>query len=238
MAFQTATTQYPAPAVEGDWASDNPAFSMLTPNNGDPTAGGYTAWTVGVLGAFVGRFAWCNTANGLVTSANPGVATTRIGFIHRDQPVVITPWLGATSMSLYSGQEVDVLDSGDVWCRFPAGATIGQKVYASYADGSATAAATGTPTTVATVTATTTNASPNLTVVAGGTLVPGQPISGTGIPAGTFIVSVAGATAVMSANATASNAGVTITQTTNFETRWTVDSTAAAGDVAKISTRG
>jgi hypothetical protein len=62
-------------------------------------------------------------------------------------------------------------------------------------------------------TATTTNASPNLTLVTPTTgWVNGMPISGTGIPAGTKILSGAGtATMVMTANATASAAGVAIT---------------------------
>jgi hypothetical protein len=62
-------------------------------------------------------------------------------------------------------------------------------------------------------TATTTSASPNLTVVAPTTgWQNGMAVSGAGIPAGTTIVSGAGtATMVMSANATASAAGVAIT---------------------------
>lgn len=50
---------------------------------------------------------------------------------------------------------------------------------------------------------TTTNGSPNLTGITV-PLAPGQPIAGTGIPAGTTILSVGNGTAVMSANATAS----------------------------------
>jgi hypothetical protein len=62
-------------------------------------------------------------------------------------------------------------------------------------------------------TATTTNASPNLTLVTPTTgWVNGMPITGAGIPAGTKILSGAGtATMVMTANATASAAGVAIT---------------------------
>lgn len=62
-------------------------------------------------------------------------------------------------------------------------------------------------------TATTTNGSPNLTLVTPTTgWVNGMVVTGTGIPAGTRILSGAGtATMVMSANATASAAGVAIT---------------------------
>jgi len=66
---------------------------------------------------------------------------------------------------------------------------------------------------VPTGTATTTSASPNLTLVTPTTgWQNGMPVSGTGIPAGTTIVSGAGtATMVMSANASASAAAVAIT---------------------------
>lgn len=238
MPFQTSVNQQPAPGLEGGWASANPRFSMLTPGNGDITLQSYTAWTAGAPGVIVGRFAWANTATGVVTSANPGVSTVRCGFVHRYHPVVITTWLGETSMLLTTGLEVDVLDSADVWARFSAGAAVGQKVFASYADGSAIAGTAGSAPTATGVTVSMNN-SVNLTAVAGGTLVPGQPVSGAGIPAGAYVVSVGTGTAVISAATTGGAAtGVAVTQTTAFETRWTVDSPAAAGDIAKISTRG
>jgi hypothetical protein len=62
------------------------------------------------------------------------------------------------------------------------------------------------------ITVSTTEDSPNLTLVAGGTLVPGAPIVGAGIPAGAHVVSQAGASAVISADATATAAGVAVTQ--------------------------
>lgn len=64
-------------------------------------------------------------------------------------------------------------------------------------------------------TADTTSASPNLTNIAAGEIVklyPGAPVSGTGIPASTFIKYISGAsTAVMTQNATATNTGVAVT---------------------------
>lgn len=236
MPFQTSVNANPAPGLEGGWASANQHFSRLTPGNGDPALSTYSAWTAGPLGVILGRFGFCNTATGVVTSQHPGVATVVVSFIHRYHPALITAWLGATSMVLTSGLEVDPVESGDFWARFAAGAAIGQKVFASYADGSAIAGTAGAAPTTAGGNVTTANGSPNLTAT-NGTLVPGQPISGTGIPANTYIVSVNGLTAVMSANATATGT-VAATLTTAFETRWFVDSPAAGGDIAKISTRG
>lgn len=228
--FQVAVSQFMAPGIEGGWSGANPHFTLTNPDEGQ--------WVVGTGGVIVGRFAWGNTATGKLTSAHPGVSTVRVGFIHRDQPVYITGLNLDSSMTLTVGQMVDALEDGPVWARFAGGATAGQKVYASYADGSCSAAATGSPSTATGVTVTTTNGSPNLTAVAGGTLVPGQPISGTNIPAGAFVVSVGSGTAVMSANATGSASGTAVTQTTNYETAWTVRSNCLSGEVAKISVRG
>jgi hypothetical protein len=87
----------------------------------------------------------------------------------------------------------------------------------------------------ATGTATTTNASPNLTLVTPTTSwANGMTLHGAGIPAGTTIVSGAGtATMVMSANATASAAGVAITgDDTNAEGHVTTIVQNAAGAAA------
>jgi hypothetical protein len=238
MPFQTSALIDPAPGLEGGWASVNPHTSMLNPNNGDPTTTGYSSWKAGTGGVIVGRFGFCDTLTGLVTSAHPGTSAVRVGFIHRYHPVIIPNYLGQAYSGLYAGQEVDPADGGDFWAKLAAGGTPGQKLFASFADGSAIAGTAGSPPTLAGTTVTTVSGSPNITAVAGNALVPGAPISGTGIPAGAYVVSVSGTTAVLSANATASNSGVTVTQTTAVETRWYVESFAPAGGLSKMSTRG
>lgn len=227
MGFQTIVNREPAPAVEGQFASTNPRGSMLA---------GVGSLIAGAAGVNTGKFARARNDNGQVSNADPGVAS-RIGFVHRDQPVLITAWLGQVSTLVTSGLEVTLFDSGDFWARFAAGATVGNKVYASYADGSAVSAPTATPPS-ATVTGNTTNASTTLTLTAG-TLVAGQPISGTNIPANAYIAAVLSSTTyTMSAAATGTATGTTVTGLTAVETRWYVDSLAAAGELAKISTRG
>jgi hypothetical protein len=228
--FQVSVSAQMAPGIEGGWSGANPHFTLTNPDEG--------MWVVGSTGAIIGRFAWGNVATGRVTSAHPGVAVTRIGFVHKDQPVYITGLNLDSSMTLTSGQMIDLLEDGPVWARFAGGATTNMKVYASYADGSCRAAITGAAATATGVTVTTTNGTPNLTAVAGGTLVPGQLISGTNIPAGAFVVSVGSGTAVMSANATGSASGTAVTQTLDYETAWTVRSNCLSGEVAKISVRG
>lgn len=230
----TAPASQMAPGIEGGFYGFNPIFTLVNPDEGQ--------WNVGVgsaatPGAFVGRFAWANTANGQVTSAHPGVTTVRVGFVHRDQNVYIVGLLVQSSMLLTQGQGIDLLEDGPMWGRFAAGCSVGQKVYTSYADSSLRAAATASAATT-TFSATTVSGSPNLTAVGAGAFA-GQPISGAGIPASTFLVSVnpTAQTAVMSANATAS-ATVTVTATTDFETAWTTRSACLSGEVAKLSVRG
>lgn len=148
MPFPSTINAYPAPSLEGAWASVNPHTSMLTPGDGDPTLGGYSAWKAGTGGVVVGRFAFANLTDGTVTTAAPAVAANlmRVGFVHRYHPVIISAFLDEQASMLYAGQEVDIVDGGDFWARFPNGGTPGQKVFASTTTGLAvgTAAAGGT----------------------------------------------------------------------------------------------
>lgn len=228
--FQRSVNTDPAPAIEGDFASANPRASLLA---------GAGELTAGAVGVTVGRFAWAKNSDGTVTNAYPGGAgvVARLGFVHRNQPAVITAWLGEATMLVNPGLEITLFDMGDFWARFAAGATPGQKVFANYADGTAVAGTAGTAPNGTAVTANTTNGSANLTVTSG-TLYPGQPISGTGIPANTYIVSgpVAGVY-VMSANATADGTGVTVTPKAAKETQFYVHSTAGNAELAMISDR-
>lgn len=243
--FQTSVNQYLAPGVVGGWASANPHVSLLQPNNGDlsdPTSG---SWKVGAAGAIIGNFAFADVVTGLVTSSNPGTGALfsdtapgriRVGFVQRDQVSLITPYLGSDTLSVLPGFGITLLSRGDVWAEFAAGAAVGSFVFASYADGSPIAGATNTPPTGSAVTVTNTSGQPTLTVTSGTVPAVGSPLSGTGVPAGAYVVSVAGNVVTMSANSTANVTSVT--PTTAALTPWRVDSLAAAGDIAKISVWG
>lgn len=231
--FQKTINANPAPAVEGDFASTNPFSSLLA------TAG---ALVCGAAGVIVGRFAFAKNADGVTTNQHPGVAS-RLGFVGREQTgAMITGFLAESTLTVLKGYGVTLYSRGEFWGRFAGGAVMGQKVYASFYDGSLSAAATATPTTVA-PTVSTTNASAVVTITAAGAsnVSPGMPISGAGIPAGATIISYGTSTGGLgtvniSANATATAAGVAATVTTNVETPFTVASTAAAGELAQIST--
>jgi hypothetical protein len=214
MPFQTVINPFASslpPAVEGDFCSANPRASMLA---------GEGALVVGATAVTVGRFGWASAA-GLVS--NNFAAGGRVGFIClRGHPVVILPYLGGFGMTVQPGYEITLHDTADVFMRFAAGATIGQKVFANYADGTAIAGAAGsTPAGAAFTGSIASSGVMTVTAAASGTILPGQPVSGgTTSPTGQTVASAS------------------LTTAGGLETRWFVDSTAAAGELAMTSTRG
>lgn len=231
--FQRVVNTDPAYAVEGDFASANPRASLLA---------GVAALTAAAVGVTIGRFARAKNSDGTVTNGDPGVAS-RIGFVHRDQPAIITPFLAESTMLVPHGSPVTLFDAGDFWARFAGGATIGQKVFASNADGSAIAGTAGTPPQGAEVTATTNSTTTlNVTAVVSGALAVGDVVTGPDLPAGTYIQSFGTGTGgvgtyILSAAATGSHAGGDYTAAGAKETVFYVHSTALAGELAMISDR-
>lgn len=232
MTFQTSVGQLPAPGIEGDFASANPRGSMLA---------GQGYLVSGPLGVIVGRFARAANATGIVTNADPGVPS-RIGFVHKDQIVGITPYLGVSGLTVLPGIEITLHDSGDFLARFAAGATIGQKVFASYLDGSAIAGTAGGTVAGATVTASaggvftasTTNGSPTLTIsaVTSGQLSVGDTVTGTGIPANTTITALGTGTGGTGTYTMSANASATGTPTVTAASNKMVVSAVASGTLA------
>src|SRR6266702_177591 len=123
--FQTQVTVQPAPAVEGDFASANPRFTVLA------GPGGLVA---GANGLTIGRFGWwSNTldANGAPTTLNNFGAGTPTGFIHRAQQGLITAYLASSGMVIPAGFMATAMSGGDFWVK-NAGSTqalVGQKVF-------------------------------------------------------------------------------------------------------------
>jgi hypothetical protein len=231
--FQRTVNANPAPAVEGDFASANPRRSMLA---------GESALIAGGDGVTVGRFAWARNSNGLVTNANPGnpAVPARLGFVGRNQPVVITGWLEANSMLLTPGLEITLHDGGDFWCRFAGGAAIGQKVFARHSTGEAVAAAAGATVAGASFTGVIAVTTGILTAsVVTGPIEVGALLAGSGVPAGTIVTEqlsgTPGGAGTYQTNITTAVASTAMTSTGAVETAWTVQSTAGAGELAKIS---
>lgn len=229
--FQTSVQANPVPALEGAWASANPQFSMLA-GEGELTSGSLAAGAVsgGATGVMVGRFAWARNDNGQVSNQHPGVPA-RLGFVQRDQVVLITPWLAQASEVVPTGLDVTLYDWCDVWGRFAAGCSRQQKVFASYADGSLIAGTAGTPpdgaaftaSVGATFTATGTGTSLAVTSVTGLISI-GDEISGTGVTAGTTITA--------QVSGTPGGAG---TYTTSAATTSAADTVTSFGNVLNVS---
>ncbi|BCH11950.1 hypothetical protein MesoLj131c_62080 [Mesorhizobium sp. 131-3-5] len=195
--FQTQAAYNPAPAVEGDFASTNPRTTVMA------AAGALVA---GALGVIIGRFAWKSYAQ--VDSDNAPAVVNNFGtgpvagFIHREQQGLIEQYLQESTMLVPAGFPITVFDGGDFWVKNN-GATPaldGMKVYANYADGKATAAATGSPngatTSAGSIAAATSGFVGSIvgnvlavTAVNSGTIYPGTTISGTDVASGTKIVS-------------------------------------------------
>ena len=220
MGFQKQVNLQQAPAVEGDFASANPRAVVLSPEAG---------FVAGNDGVTIGRFAWIGVDG--VTVENVGIAPAAPnGFVHREQQGLITAYLAEQSMLVPQGLPVVLHNQGDFWVKNAGSGTtaIGESVYADYGTGQA-ANAIQTGASVTAIMGSTNTASLGATFTASadtdptrlvvtsvtGLISVGDFVSGTGITAGTTIVSqVSGTTGgagtyQLSASNTASSATVT-----------------------------
>lgn len=249
MGFQTQVNIQPGVGQAGDFASAN----LRTTVNAGP--GGFIA-AASPRAPIVGNFAWgCQLAaggaagevTGLTTSVEGqqafgafyGDAGCEIGFVHREAELPIITFLADNTSVYPAGLIISLYNEGDFWAKFAAGATVGQKVFANYKDGSVYAAATGTSTQTQSFTGALANTGVLTTSAVTGTLNIGDvvlasgfailsQISGTAGGAGTYMTSLVGT--VIGSTAMVANGSV--------ETAYFVDSPAAAGELAKITTWG
>lgn len=235
MPFQTLVNPFASSlplGVEGDFCSANPRASKLA---------GEGQFVAGVLAVTVGRFGFADSTGKVQNNAAGYVS---YGFIPlRGQMVLITPYLGANGMQIQPGYDMTLLDAADVFIRFAAGAAIGQKVFANYADGTAIAGATGTTPAGASFTGVLASTGVLTTSAVTGTIKVGQPVTGSGVTVGTYITGQltgttggAGTYSTLPTGQTVSSEAMTTAA--GIETRWYVDSLAGNGELAMCSTRG
>jgi hypothetical protein len=203
--FPQQVNAFQAPAVEGDFASANPRKTVLA-GEGALVAGSGVISGASVAGAVIGRFAWLSY-QGIDNDEAPAIVNTfgaglPVGLIHRDQQGLITQWLGTAAFFMNTGMQITVFNDVDLWVvnRGTTFAQVGQKAFATFADGSVSFAAAGsTPTgasgsassiAAATFAATGSIANNLLTVSAlsSGNIYPSATFSGTGVATGTQIV--------------------------------------------------
>jgi len=255
MGFQTKVNLQPGVAQAGDFADANIRSTVLA------GPGGFIAAPL-PRGPIVGNFAWGNqnptlldasvevsgqsgTSEGQQVVGNyQGETGCEIGFVHRgSNPAIIVGYLDDSTEYVQPGLLVTLFNKGGFFASFAAGATPGQKVFALYKDGSVVAAAAGTSTQVASVTASLANTGVlTVTVVGSGTVNVGdvatdaagnsyaitKQLTGTLGGVGTYQTSLTGVT----------QASGTVSTADRVETAYYVDSPAAAGELAKITTWG
>jgi hypothetical protein len=236
--FQRLVNIQPGVAAEGDFADANVRANVIA-GEGAFVAADSPREPV------VGHFAWGDqdtqgtTAN-LAFSQYRGETSAKIGFVHRENNVTIASVNSAASNTISKGLPVTLYDQGSFWAKFSGGASVGQKVYAEYVDGSVYAAAPATSTQTAEVTASLASTGIlTVSAVASGALSVGDVLSGTGVPAGVQItarLSGTGNTGTYQTTGTTVITSRTMTAAGSVETSFYVDSPASAGELAKIST--
>lgn len=198
MGFQRVINREPAPAVAGDFASNNPRSSVVPPVESGFVVAAAQAVTCGF-------FAW-GGANGKVYSSLAGAPAggSAIGFVGRQAnipSVQITAYLAESKMTLNDGMPATLFNGGDYWASLQGGA-IGDPVFAVEATGApslvddATTAPTGftlasvAPVNAVSNAATTIAAATGImtvAVVASGVLEVGQRVTGVGVVDPTYI---------------------------------------------------
>lgn len=193
---QSQIYNQPAQAVAGDFASANP--KSIYPAG----PGGFVAGAAGVL---VGSAVWKappTDPNGTDQILNNFGAGNIVGLVYNDTQALNTVFLSDGTLLIPQGLPVAVLMEGDLWIVNGGTTEVvpNQKMYANFANGSLSFAATGSPSQGASVTgsiAAETNqftgsiAGDVLTVtaVASGSIVPGTIITGTSIASNTQVTS-------------------------------------------------
>lgn len=140
--FQNRINPQPAVAVKGDFADANVRATVIA-------GAGALVSAPAPRSPIVGQFAWGDQVSGLAFSNYRGETTAKLGFLHRENQAVIVSFLAESDLRLDAGLPVTLFNQGSFWADFTAGATVGQKVFANYLDGSVYAANAGTTTTTA-----------------------------------------------------------------------------------------
>lgn len=230
--FQQTVNAQQAAAVAGDFASANPRSSVVSHE------GGFVADTAGVT---VARFAWM--VNGKVNNFGTGVPT---GFVHRRQAqALITTYLGETSNLIPQGFEVTLMKDGDYWVApLVATASIGQKVFANFADGTIQTAAAGSTIAGFSGTASFATNVMTVTVASSGTVKVGDLVTSAGVAVPTYVTSFGtGTGGTGTYNLSTSPGTITaqaVTTTSYVETAFTISGfpvggTGAVGELSVMS---
>lgn len=129
MGFQTKVNVYPAMGVAGDFASNNPIFSLVA---------GEGQLKAGEDGVTVGVFAYADLSTGLVS--NKHTEGARVGFVPRSLNLPILGYNEEASLVIPQGREITLIATGDFIINLDSG-NVGDAIIASKEDGTVTAVA-------------------------------------------------------------------------------------------------
>ena len=233
MPFQTTVNYQPSPGVVGAFCSANPRASVVA---------GAGAFIAGSAGATVGNFAWTDTAtNSLISNSGQGLPR---GFIANELQAMISEWMAESSLTIPEGRPVTLFNEGDFWMQSSTAGTVGDKIFASFIDGSVRTGASGTVFEDSSFTATLSGATLTVSAIASGSIVVGQLLSGTGVPANTYVTAQTGGTTggagtyTVSTSTGAVSTGESMTGTNSIETKWYCGSIEPANSLIKASSWG
>lgn len=130
--FPSTVNQNQAPAVVGDFASQNPRASLLA---------GQGALVAPASGLIVGNFAFVTHASVGTSVSQAWASGNEVGFLAREEQALISAYLAGDSLVVPQGFMVTLYTEGDFYAKFPGGATAGQTVYADETDGAPISAA-------------------------------------------------------------------------------------------------
>ena len=206
--FPSQVNSIQAPGNAGDFASANPRATVLAGEGGLISGAGVISG-VTVQGCVIGRFGW-TTYQTLDNDNAPATLNTfgtglPAGLVARRQVGLITAYLGTAVQYLQSGFQIACYNEVDMWIvnNGSGAALVGQKAFASYADGSASFAAAGSTPTGGSGSASSVAANPAANVTAGtivgdvftaggtltGNIYPGSTLSGTNVATNTKVIS-------------------------------------------------
>lgn len=187
--FPSKVNVLQAPAVRGDFASQNPRASVLS---------GEGALVAPVGGLIVGNFAFvAKSANGDVVS-QAYTSGAEIGFLAREEQGLISAYLAGDSLVVPQGFMVTLYSEGDFYAYFGNGATPGAVVYADETTGAAqsgsgTTSFTGEMGFVGTASFATNQMT--LATVTSGVIVTGDTVTAASVTAGTTVTGLISGTA-------------------------------------------
>jgi hypothetical protein len=211
MGFPTIVNVQGAPAVLGDFCDSNPRATVNA---------GAGALIAGPEGVSVGLFAWVDPADS--RSVHNHGAGVPDGFVHRDQQAIITTYLADDTLVMYPGSPMTLFSAGGFWAK-NAGSTSsakGQQFYVNNSTGQIQFGSNWTGASVTgsiaadVVTGSISGTTLTVSAVTTGQLNVGETISGTGVAAGTQIVSQLTGTAGGAGTYQVSGAAQTVASTT------------------------